>query len=633
MNIKQWITGTGVIGALGLSVGPTVAQDADEVPRIMVTATRTEKPVEDVSASVQVIGRQTIESFSGRSVTEILGFATGVSIAERGNETRVSLRGMNTNQTLILVDGLRRTDKISGNAITNIQVEDIERIEIVRGPMSALYGSDAMGGVINIITSKPQAKTTYGMDVTVGGTDGGQRETATIGGYANWGAEQLGHRVSFELGSRGDYRIDPDSIDTDRRDEERRSLSYRGQYQMSKTDVLRWGAEYARQDDEGIGLGTDGIAPVDMIETEDRYHVSLGYDWLLGDGLAAVLLGRGVADSTSQKSLTESYGTTSTKNEAQMQYTFWPHEAHTLSAGYAFLGEELESTAISNAEDRKVNSVFLQDQWDMTTEVNLTAGARYDDYSDFGSATSPNVTLAWRPGAWTLRAGYGEAFRAPSMMELYADYALTRKDRVGNPDLKPETSNTREAAVAYQFGKGNVELVVFRTKAEDLIQKHWLKPATRTTRGIESYQNIDQAEIDGVEFAWALRPVGTWQFNGSVEYLDAVDATTGEPLTHRADITIKLDSSVRFGPATYLLRVNHTQDYFGVDGVSSTNTPYYSDFTSVDFRLDFRLAAYHGLFFGVNNLFDEKVPDNLEAGGSPYDPGARYYYAGYRARF
>ncbi|SCZ67023.1 TonB-dependent receptor plug domain-containing protein [Thiohalomonas denitrificans] len=603
-------------------------EEVAEAPNIMVTATRTEQAVEDVNASVEVIDRAQIESFSGDSVTEILESATGVDIAERGNETRVSLRGMNSDQTLILVDGLRRTDKASGSVITNIQVEDIERIEIVRGPMSALYGSDAMGGVINIITAKPEAGTRYGFDLTLGATDDNQRETAILGGYLNWNTGRAGHRLSFEGKNRGDYRTDEDNPDTDQREEERQSVAYRGRYALNDSDEVHWGIEYAEQDDEGVGLDTRGN-PVDMIETEERHHLSLGYEALVAEGVAALDFGHGVSDSTSDKGTSNPDDTTSTKDEVQLQYTFWPTSAHTTNVGYGFVGEEFDSTAIAGSEDREVNSAFFQDQWAMLEQVDLTVGARYDDYSDFGNATSPNLSLAWRPGPWTLRAGYGEAFRAPTMMELYADYSLAQKDRIGNPDLDAETSRTVEAALARRFGRGNIELVVYRTEVDDLIQKYFVKP---TPRRIESFQNIDSAEIDGIELSWRFRPAGTWQINGSVEYLDAEDADIGEPLDHRADLTAKLDGSVRFGPTTYRLRVNHTHDYLGNDGISSLDS-YYSNFTSVDFRLDYQLSRQHGLFFGIDNLFDETVPDNMQAGGAPSDPGARYFYTGYRSRF
>ncbi len=622
------VTGRTVLALSTFLNGTAFSQDFEDLPTITVTATRTEQPVEDVNASVQVIDLDRIESYAGNSVSEILESATGVDVAERGNETRISLRGMNSEQTLILVDGLRRTDKASGSVITNIQVEDIERIEIVRGPMSALYGSDAMGGVINIITSKPREGFHYGFDVTGGATEDGQRGTGNGGGYINWGDHGLGHRISFETRSRGDYQADESQPDTDKRSEERRNVSYRGQLELNETDQLRWSAEYAKQDDEGIGLDPKGN-PVPMIETEDRYHLSLDYEGLMGGGTTALSLGHGSAESTSDKGTGNPDETTSTKSELQAQYTFWPVRSHTINIGYGLLDEEFESTAINGAENRNVNSLFLQDQWNIVPEVNLTAGGRYDDYSDFGSAISPNVSLAWRPGAWTLRGGYGEAFRAPSMMELYADYSLAKKRRVGNPDLDAETSRTLEAALGRRFGNGRVELVVFHTDAEELIEKYFVQ----TNPTIESYRNIDKAEIDGVELTWHYRPAGTWQLNGSVEHLDARDAETGEPLTHRADFTIKMEASLRIGQGTYRLRMNHTQDYLGFDGITSNETPYYSDFTSFDFRLDYRVAKPHTLFLGINNLFDNEVPDNMEAGGSPYDPGARYVYGGLRTRF
>ncbi len=617
--------------------GSPVAADED-VPRIVVTATRTEQPIEDVNASVEVIDREEIESYSGNSVTEVLKYATGVEVMERGNETQISVRGMSSGQTLILVDGLRRTDKASGSVITNIQVEDIERIEIVRGPMSALYGSEAMGGVINIITAKPQEGTRSGMDLTVGQTDDGQRETGIAGGFINWGGDTTGHRVSFESRSRGDFRTDPESIETDMREEERNNLAYRGRYALNDADELTWGAEYAEQDDEGVGYDAKQDIELARIETEERYHLTAGYDGLVGSGIAALNVGHGVADSTSQKSATDWDDTTSTKDEAQAQYTFWPHAAHTFNVGYGFLGESFDSTAIGGEETRDVHSVFLQDQWMLTNEVGLTVGARQDDYSDFGSATSPNVTLAWRPGPWTLRAGYGEAFRAPTMMELYADLLLQKKTRVGNPDLDAETSRSVEMAVARSFRRGNVELALYQTDADDLIQSYdVLKTYPTTPRGevvdewIESYTNINSARIRGAELTWNVRPATFWWMDGSMEYVDAEDADTHESLTGRAERTVKVTGNLRTGAAIWRLRGKYIDDY--LHSGDNADEPYYSDFATVDLRLDYRLAASHTLFMGVDNILDRDVPDNMVSHGATSDPGVRYVYAGYRGRF
>jgi len=615
-----------------------LAEEAEATPRIVVTATRTEQPVEDVNASVQVIDKETIESYSGNSVTEILKYATGVEVAERGNETQISVRGMDSGQTLILVDGLRRTDKASGSVITNLQVEDIERIEIVRGPMSALYGSDAMGGVINIITSKPEEGVRSGLDLTVGQTDDGQRETGIIGGFVNWGSKETGHRISFERRSRGDYRDDPDSIATDLRDEERDNITYRGSHALNASDELTWGAEYAEQDDIGIGYDAKNDVTLDRIETEERYHLNAGYEGLVGGGIAALTVGHGEADSTSQKSATDSDDTTSTKSEAQAQYTFWPHDAHTLNVGYGFLGEGFDSTAISGEESRDVHSIFAQDQWALADRVGLTVGVRYDDYSDFGSATSPNLSLAWRPGPWTLRAGYGEAFRAPTMMELYADLLLQKKIREGNPDLQAESSATVEAAVARSFRRGNVELVLYRTEADDLIQRYDVKKTYTTNKKgdkvidewIESYINLDSATIRGAELTWDLRPSTAWWLDGSVEYLDAEDDATGDPLTGRAEWRVKVTGNARAGAATFRVRFNYTDDYLH-SGEDSDD--YYSDFASVDLRMDYRLSRVHTLFMGVDNVLNREVPDNMVAHGAFSDPGAQYLYAGYRGRF
>ena len=122
--------------------------------QIMVTASRVEQAVVDVNASVQVITADQLKAYSGRSLSEVLQFATGTIVRDLGSSSSISIRGFENGHTLLLVNGLRRTEKYAGSNVNNIALENVERIEIVRGPMSSLYGSEALGGVINIITER-----------------------------------------------------------------------------------------------------------------------------------------------------------------------------------------------------------------------------------------------------------------------------------------------------------------------------------------------------------------------------------------------------------------------------------------------------------------------------------------------
>jgi outer membrane cobalamin receptor len=130
---------------------------------VFVSAARSEQSLDAVNASVEVINAEKIRTFAGRSLSEVLQYATGTLVRDSGSSSSFSLRGQDSDKTLILVDGLRRTEKYAGANLNNIQLEDVERIEIVRGSMSALYGSDALGGVINIITRGPQKGSTAGV--------------------------------------------------------------------------------------------------------------------------------------------------------------------------------------------------------------------------------------------------------------------------------------------------------------------------------------------------------------------------------------------------------------------------------------------------------------------------------------
>ena len=629
-----------ILAALACISTLAMAQEVTVAPQVVVTATRLESPIEEVNASIQVIDRATIESFSGRSLGEILQYATGITISDRGQATRIEIRGMSSGHTLLLVDGMRRTDRVTGSVITSLQLEDIERIEIVRGPMSALYGSDAMGGVINIITRKPGDGSSFGIDITAGGTDDGQRESLLLGGFANWLGMRSGHRLSFEAKDVGDYRLDTREEPTDLGQQRRYNLAYRGNYTINLTDTLAWGLEYGEQDDSGIALINTGSGnnpvwePAPTLDTEERYHVSLNYDALFGEALGSFSLGHGVSDSASDKG-DELLEATSIRDEFNGQFTLFPLEQHTFSIGYGYVGESLDTTTIEGKKSRNVNSLYLQDLWRLGAATELTLGVRHDEYNDFGSATSPRIGLAWRPGAWSLRAGYGEAFRAPTLMNMYAEVRKSKKVEYGNPDLEAEKSRTAELAVGYRFGLGQSELVVFRTETRDLITKYDVLKQYNgmgvLTNWEQSFRNIDKAEIDGVEWVTTLRPTTIWRVESSVEYLDARDAATREHLNGTAEWTLRLDNILSIGAAEYRLRLHRQVGYWGSGEADGENTR--SDHTTVDIRIDYALSQQHSVFMGVDNILDEREPDNMLWGGSPSDPGARFVYAGYRGRF
>lgn len=634
MNSKFFVI---PFGLLGLSALPAHARE-EHLPEIFVTAARSEQALETVNASAEVITAEKIRSFAGRSLSEVLQHATGVQIKDTGSSSTFSMRGQDSDKTLILVDGLRRTEKYAGANLNNIQLQDVERIEIVRGPMSALYGSDALGGVINIITSGPRKGYEAGLRVMAGRTGDNQRNTAILGGYGNWGDGEIGHRVSFETKRRDPYRLpSTDQRITDLNRERRDFLSYRGDM---KTAVGRfdWGVELARQDDTGVGL-TRTNTTYTRIENEARDFVTGGYRGRLADGELSVRLGYGQSDARVNRGTTQDELTLLKQTQLEGQYAFEPTADHFTVVGYAYRQDDADISTNTSRVTRNVNALFAQDIWTLHPDVDMTLGVRYDSYNDFGNKTTPRIAVAWRPERWTLRAGLGKGFKAPSLLNLHMSSIIRgRFDLRGNPNLQPEESTSGELAAAYRLDRGQIEVVAHRSNVTNLIASvptgvTYLGPCAGGTCNIQEYRNINKAVIKGMEFSGNYRMTDAWTLGGSLEYLDAMNAVTETRLTDRPTWTAKLSLQWRHGPWQTDLRLRHVRDWYAADPSVTNGLPFNSDYTVASVRIAYALDRKTELFGGIDNLGNRLMPANQAFRGTPDDPGSRFFYAGVNARF
>lgn len=628
-------------GLLGMLAQSALAQEV-RLQEVFVTAARSEQALETVNASIEVIPAEKISTFAGRSLSEVLQYATGTLVKDSGSSSSFSLRGQDSDKTLILVDGLRRTEKYVGANLNNIQLEDVERIEIVRGPMSALYGSDALGGVINIITRGPRKGGEAGVRFMAGQTGDGQRDTAILGGYGNWGDGQIGHRVSFETKRRDPFRLPTtDPRITDLNQERRDFLSYRGDVKTA-AGHFDWGVEMARQDDTGVGL-TRTNTTYTKIENEDRDFIQGGYRGRIGDGELSVRMGYGKSDARVNRGTAQDELTLLKQTQIESQYAFEPMANHFAVVGYAYRQDDADISTNSRVAVRNVNALFAQDIWNLRPNVDLTLGLRYDDYNDFGSKLTPRVAIAWRPDRWTLRAGLGKGFKAPSLLNLYMTSIIRgRYDLRGNPNLQPEESTSGEFAVAYRLVRGQIEVVAHRSNVTNLISSVATGargpgcgtiPTPATSCQIQEYQNIGKAVIRGIELSGNYRLTESWTLGGSLEYLDAMNAITDTRLTDRPTWAAKLSLQWQQGPWQTNLRLRHVRDWYAADPSVINSAPFNTDYTVASIRIAYALNQKTELFGGIDNIGDRLMPVNQTSRGTPDDPGSRFFYAGISARF
>ncbi|MCX7033952.1 MAG: TonB-dependent receptor [Arenimonas sp.] len=525
----QTIHKTALCAAISLCLSPAVlASDAKTLDTVQVTASRIERPLDEALASVTVITRADIEASQAPDLLDLLGRQVGVDIARTGGPgsgSAVFLRGGNSNHGLVLVDGIRVGSTGQGVFdFAHLPLEQIERIEIVRGPRAAFWGSDAIGGVIHVFTRDPSQASvrvlagSYGRAGASAGTGFGDGDSS-LGFTA--GYQQL---QGFSATNAGAWSYDPD------RDGYRnRNLSLRGRTALGSQRLAF------------TAISTNADVEFDRGQTEARNSsagVTLGGD-----------LRQGWTHQLTVGHAREDLDTTSSfSNQFQSRRTSvdWLNSLDaganaTLSVGLNWQRENGASQNVFDGEvfdqQRTSKAAFVAYGGRFGAHV-LDLSLRHDDSDQFGGATSGNVGWGWSLSERArVRLSWGEGFRAPNFNELY--YPDSGFGYAGNPDLRPESSRTWEAGLEFEPAAGQrLGLSVYRSRVRDLIA--FAAPVTNNAI------NINRAELEGVELEYRVER-GGWNAGGNLAWQDAVNASTGTALLRRADRKAHVDLGYRFG--------------------------------------------------------------------------------------
>lgn len=507
---------------------PALAQDARTLDAVQVTASRVERPVSETLASVTVITREQIEASQAPSLIDLLGRQVGVDIARTGgpgNASTVFLRGGNAPHTLVLVDGVRVSSTGQGVFdFAHLPLEQIERIEIVRGPRAAIWGSDAVAGVIHVFTRDPSAASarvfagSYGRLGASAGTGAGSDDHG-FGVTAGW--QRL---RGFSATNPANWGYDPD-------DDGYRNLNL----------GLRGRTTLGSQRLAFSAVATDADVEFDQGDTRAR-NSSAGLS--LGGELGArwshqLSLGHAREDLDTVSGFSNAFRSRRTSLDWVNSLALGPDG--TLNLGVNWQDEEGVSSNAFDGEtfsrSRSSRAAFAGYGGRWGTQL-LDLSLRRDHSNQFGGATTANAAWGWniRPDT-LLRLSWGEGFRAPNFNELY--YPDTGYGFAGNPDLRPERSETMEAGLSLAPATGHtLGLSAYRTRVRDLIA--FAAPGTNNAI------NINRARMDGVELDYRYDGEA-WTFGGNVAWLDTEDEATGLALLRRARHKAHADVGYRFG--------------------------------------------------------------------------------------
>jgi vitamin B12 transporter len=577
--------------ALVLSAISAVPATAGTLPEyvgdtIVVTPTRVAEKTSAVISDITVITAQEIAAAGQTSLVELLQSQPGVEVIQSGGTgslASVFIRGGNSGHTLVLVDGLRVGSATVGTTpLENIALDQVERIEILRGPASSLYGADAVAGVIQIFTK--QGHGTPKPSVTVGaGSYGLLQGQVDYGGEAgntrfNLGAGYSRTNGGFSAARPGTYGYNPDKDGDTRRN-------------------IHLNVDHALDERNHIGL--TAMANLDYVDFDDGTAKDVAHNEV--NGVSAWWKGRLSGQWTSQ--LRAGLGQNHTQNFSlgiptsrfdtdQAQY-LWQND-FALSGGNLTVSLERNEAHVGSSTAytitrRTVNAGQLGylGQWGAHT---LQASLRYDDYSDFGGHGTGTLGYAYAlNAAWRASASYGTSFKAPTFNDMYwpNQYGFQ-----GNPNLTPEQGRNFETSLRYQNGVNHAGATVYRNNLKDLIVYAYSPP-------ISTMQNVNRATLEGITLDGGTE-LADVRIRASVDFQQPTNDATGKLLNYRARRHGTLDVSKVLDRWELGATLVASGSRFA-DLANTTSLPGYA---RLDVRAQYRINPEWQILMRVNNVLD-----------------------------
>ena len=666
--------------AIGLALASTAHADASadaasakQMDTVVVTATGAQQWIKDAPASISVISREEIERKPVTSIGQLLSTVPGVTggYALSGAQSKIRLRGLPEQYTLILIDGRRQGNSSGVNYRDDLGPQDlnwlppdmIERIEVVRGPMSSLYGSDAMGGVINIITRKIADH--WGGSVTFNHS---MPDASTRGDTTQMGAlfsgpftDNLGVRIGANV---TDRKSDRQEDQTPGSKAENANLQFH--WRLNDDHALTIEGSRGVQRNTGAGdVYAWGLSK--LVQT----GYVLGHDGRYGDTTTS----KTTLVQNNYKDKGSAVGNHSKETVFDTAFTtgfHWGFE-HSLNVGGQWKREQLEnsdtigtvpvtwtgSSRISPTSEADSWALFAEDHITLHERFVLTLGVRWDNTDNYDDNVSPRIYGVWHPGdAWTVRGGVSKGFRAPNLKQGTAGAATQSGGRgcgsltpegwnsrlvsadgttgcymAGNPNLEPETSTNYELGVGFDQDGWSASATYFLTNFDDKIEQVPLRDIPgQTTSFVNGFwwtvaQNIQKARTRGVEASVTvpLHERLSWTTNAT-RMLESKNRTTGASLLVVPKITA--NTSLNWD-VTDAWSLNLSAQHIGKQLVATSSSTFAKAYTTVDLVTGYDVNENLTLRAGVLNLDDVSTLED----GNDYDGGARTFFVGLTARF
>jgi len=615
---------------------------------IIVTATRAPLTLDEVPASIAVLDKAAIDRAQDIGVTELLLRTPGISISRNGGygtSTSLRIRGAESDHSVVVIDGVKLGDPSStggGFNFANLLVGDISRIEVLRGPQSILWGSQAIGGVVNIVTASPEKTLEGSFDL-----EAGSRETvsarAAIGGRTGPLAWRIGgqrfttdgissHASAFGGVERDGYRNHNVSGGAELALADNVSVDVRGHYSSGRVEFDGFNTD---SNDYGLNKEFVGYAGLNFDLAGGRFRNRVAY--------AHTDTNRD--NFNPDRARPRSFEANGSNKRWEYQGSFDVSDRITAIFGVenersefrsrspaASLATPLPAFVRGKAE---LTSAYGQLSIEPVGGLTLNGGVRYDDHDRYGEQTLFAAGGVWRlPSGTVLRASYGEGFKAPSLYQLFSEY--------GNVGLDPEEAHGWEAGIeqhlfdsklvvgATWFDRTTTNQIIFNscgfpTSTDPMCTV----PGDPATPRFGYYLNVARSEAHGVEAAAALT-LGGLTLDGNISWVVAEDrspgtANFGKWLPRRPRGTANASASYAFD---FGLELGAAVRWSGKSFDNASNATRLDDYTLVDLRAEYALSDGIKLFARAENIFDEQYMTAFRYGSL-----GRSIYAGFRGRF
>ena len=656
-----------VVMLMGACFSVSAKDDLYRVDETVVTATRTEKALMDVPVRTEVVTNEQIQRQHARDLQEALKYVPGLMLKKIHGKSGSSawLQGMDSERVLILIDG-EPVSASTGSTVdlSQISTAEIERIEVVKGAASVLYGSAAMGGVINVITRRVEQPLAWSLTVDGGSWGDDNLDDANAVPFRHVGANVALRRKKWSLLAATDIR-DSDGYDLDQSTfatqgdaGTKYNLHTRFTYYPDDSSEIYLSPKYYREDIQSQfatpAPGTSlGEIRKNKNELAERATLMLGgkKSYQSNARIRGFLVFEQFTDDTEQDVI--STAIVDQRREAQidtakldLQWDQPIGDDHTLTLGAVYFEESLEQiqqrlqngvlVSVDEIEEnagRDNVELYAQDDIFISDTVELLMGGRAQEDSDFGGHFAPKVSLLFSPdwfaGAETrLRASAGRGYRVPNLKERYFifDHSSLGYMVFGNDDLQPEKSLNYQLGLEVIAKKHRFDINFFYSDIDELIETDISPVQSQPGILLFEYLNIANARIQGAELGWGQQFGDHWHYSAAYTYLDTEDRATGNRLPERSEHQIKTELRFEYHPwelDASLHGIYQSDEFVDVD--NSILSP---GWTTWDLKFNKKINKSLKVFFGIENLTN-KHRERFDGTDNRPEEG-RFFYTGVR---